>query len=147
MSNCCDNICDERGGDKKQRRVLWATLWINALMFVLLLAAALWGKTAALFADCFDLHHILCRILWRACVRSSCLPATNLVARICRIQRRAYACPILSDTCLCRIQLLVHRGFRCMSQDLFACLRQNHCVEQKKKRWWHNVKTCATETC
>ena len=54
MPGCCDADHYAGGVDRRQRRVLWIVLTINAVMFVVLMAAALWGKTAALFADSFD---------------------------------------------------------------------------------------------
>lgn len=54
MSGCCDTDHYAEEIDRRQRRVLWTVLAINAVMFAVLMTAALWGKTAALFADSFD---------------------------------------------------------------------------------------------
>lgn len=54
MANCCDMECEVTAVNPAQRRALAAVLAINAVMFVVLVAGALWGRTVALFADSFD---------------------------------------------------------------------------------------------
>lgn len=54
MAECCDHTVDTGAVNRKQRRALWIVLFINAVMFMVLIAAAVYGKTVSLFADSFD---------------------------------------------------------------------------------------------
>ena len=54
MSDCCDGDCCAAGLQKRQRGTLWAVLGINAVMFFVIVAAALYGKSAALLSDSLD---------------------------------------------------------------------------------------------
>ncbi len=54
MSGCCDNNCSIDALRERQRGTLLIVLAINALMFVVIAAAALYGNTTALLADSLD---------------------------------------------------------------------------------------------
>ncbi len=54
MSGCCDNNCSVDALREKQRGTLRAVLAINAVMFVVIVLAALYGNSAALLADSLD---------------------------------------------------------------------------------------------
>lgn len=54
MSGCCDNECSVDALRNRQRGTLLVVLGINAVMFVVIVGAALYGNSAALFADSFD---------------------------------------------------------------------------------------------
>lgn len=54
MSGCCDNNCSIDALHERQRGTLRAVLVINAVMFVVIAVAALYGNTAALLADSLD---------------------------------------------------------------------------------------------
>lgn len=54
MGSCCDNSCAVDALHGKQRSTLIKVLWINAIMFVAILAAAFYGKSAALLSDSLD---------------------------------------------------------------------------------------------
>jgi len=54
MSACCDNGCSADALQKRQRGTLRAVLGINAVMFIVIAAAAFYGKSAALLADSLD---------------------------------------------------------------------------------------------
>lgn len=55
MAACSDKDCFEGAANNRaQRRILWVVLVINAVMFMAMLLAALWGDSSALFADSFD---------------------------------------------------------------------------------------------
>ena len=54
MSGCCDNSCSADALQERQRSTLLAVLAINAVMFVVIATAALYGRSTALFADSFD---------------------------------------------------------------------------------------------
>jgi Co/Zn/Cd efflux system component len=55
-ADCCDhrNVADPHRGNPAYRRVLWAVLAINALMFVVEIGAGLAAGSAALQADALD---------------------------------------------------------------------------------------------
>jgi Co/Zn/Cd efflux system component len=54
MSGCCNNDCSLERLRERQRGTLQIVLAINALMFLVILAAALYGKSSALLADSLD---------------------------------------------------------------------------------------------
>jgi len=54
MSGCCDNDCTIEGLQQRQRGTLRAVLLINALMFIVIAAAALVGHSSALLSDSLD---------------------------------------------------------------------------------------------
>ena len=54
MKDGCDDDCCAAGLQKRQRGTLWAVLGINAVMFFVIVAAALYGKSAALLSDSLD---------------------------------------------------------------------------------------------
>ena len=54
MSGCCDNDCSVEALHTRQRATLRIVLAINALMFVIVGAAALLGQSSALLADSLD---------------------------------------------------------------------------------------------
>ncbi|MGD2118439.1 MAG: cation transporter [Chromatiales bacterium] len=54
MSGCCDNNCSIDALHQRQRGTLQAVLVINAVMFLVIVAAALYGNSSALLADSLD---------------------------------------------------------------------------------------------
>ena len=54
MGSCCDNNCSVNALRERQRGTLRAVLAINAVMFVVIVLAALYGNSAALLADSLD---------------------------------------------------------------------------------------------
>lgn len=54
MSGCCDNNCSVDALRERQRGTLQIVLGINAVMFVVIVAAALYGNSTALLADSLD---------------------------------------------------------------------------------------------
>lgn len=54
MSGCCDDDCVLDVRQEKQRRTLHRVLGINAVMFALIMAAALYADSTALLADSLD---------------------------------------------------------------------------------------------
>jgi Co/Zn/Cd efflux system component len=54
MSGCCDHNCSGELLQERQRGTLRAVLGINAVMFLVILAAALYGRSSALMADSLD---------------------------------------------------------------------------------------------
>ena len=54
MSGCCDNSCSIDRLRERQRGTLHVVLGINAVMFLVIVAAALYGKSTALLADSLD---------------------------------------------------------------------------------------------
>lgn len=54
MSGCCDTSCAVEAQGARQRSTLRAVLGINAVMFVAVLAAALYASSSALLADSLD---------------------------------------------------------------------------------------------
>lgn len=54
MSGCCDNDCSLDVLRERQRGTLLAVLAINAVMFLVILVAALYGNSTALLADSLD---------------------------------------------------------------------------------------------
>jgi len=51
---CGDNSCSVDVRNERQRSTLVKVLWINAIMFVVIAAAALYGDSTALFSDSLD---------------------------------------------------------------------------------------------
>jgi len=54
MSGCCDNNCAVDAASNRQRKTLRIVLGINAVMFLVIAAAALYGRSTALLADSLD---------------------------------------------------------------------------------------------
>ena len=54
MRDCHDNNCAVNALRERQRGTLQIVLGINAVMFLLILVAALYGKSTALLADSLD---------------------------------------------------------------------------------------------
>jgi len=54
MSGCCDDNCSIEALRERQRGTLQAVLGINAVMFLVIVAAALYGRSTALLADSLD---------------------------------------------------------------------------------------------
>ena len=55
MSGCCDGGCSENAlQEKRQRGTLKIVLVINAIMFLMIAGAAIYGRSTALLANSFD---------------------------------------------------------------------------------------------
>jgi Co/Zn/Cd efflux system component len=54
MAGCYEEDCALDAGQSQQRRTLWIVLAINAIMFVVVMAAALRGQSTALLTDSLD---------------------------------------------------------------------------------------------
>ena len=54
MSGCCGNDCSVDALRERQRGTLQAILGINAIMFLIIVGAALYGRSTALLADSID---------------------------------------------------------------------------------------------
>lgn len=54
MSGCCNQDCSLERLHERQRGTLQAVLGINAVMFLVIVAAAFYGKSSALLADSLD---------------------------------------------------------------------------------------------
>ncbi|MAT51228.1 MAG: cation transporter [Porticoccaceae bacterium] len=54
MGGCCDNDCSIEALRERQRGTLQMVLGINAVMFLVIVAAALYGQSTALLADSLD---------------------------------------------------------------------------------------------
>lgn len=54
MKSCCESGCAAESLRERQRGTLVRVLWINAIMFVAIVAAALYGKSTALLSDSLD---------------------------------------------------------------------------------------------
>lgn len=54
MSGCCDNSCPLDQTNGRQSRTIRIVLVINAVMFFVIVAAALYGKSTSLLADSLD---------------------------------------------------------------------------------------------
>jgi Co/Zn/Cd efflux system component len=54
MTGCCDNDCSIDALRERQRGTLQIVLGINAVMFLVIVVAALYGNSSALLADSFD---------------------------------------------------------------------------------------------
>ena len=54
MGSCCENNCAVEALRESQRSTLIKVLWINAIMFIAIAAAAFYGKSTALLSDSLD---------------------------------------------------------------------------------------------
>jgi len=54
MSGCCDNDCAVDAVSGRQRKTLRVVLGINAVMFLVIAVAAVYGRSTALLADSLD---------------------------------------------------------------------------------------------
>jgi Co/Zn/Cd efflux system component len=54
VASCCDNNCAVEALQERQRGTLVKVLWINAIMFIAIAAAAFYGKSTALLSDSLD---------------------------------------------------------------------------------------------
>jgi Co/Zn/Cd efflux system component len=54
MSDCCNNDCSVEALREKQRGTLQSVLGINAVLFLVILVAALYARSTALLADSLD---------------------------------------------------------------------------------------------
>ena len=56
MTNCCEHACEATApaGDPRWRRVLWAALAINAVMFAVEIGGSVLADSSALLADAVD---------------------------------------------------------------------------------------------
>lgn len=54
MGGCCESDCSLDGLRERQRGTLLSVLGINAVMFMIIIAAALYGRSTALLADSLD---------------------------------------------------------------------------------------------
>ena len=54
MASCCENNCIVDALRERQRGTLIKVLWINAVMFVAIAAAAFYGRSTALLSDSLD---------------------------------------------------------------------------------------------
>jgi Co/Zn/Cd efflux system component len=52
--SCCENNCAVEALRTRQKGTLVKVLWINAVMFLVIAGAALWGKSTALLSDSLD---------------------------------------------------------------------------------------------
>lgn len=54
MDDCCDSVCETPDPGPAQKRALTAVLWINALLFVAVLIAALIASSSSLLSGSID---------------------------------------------------------------------------------------------
>lgn len=54
MGSCCENNCAVEALHAGQRSTLIKVLWVNAIMFIVIAAAAVYGKSTALLSDSLD---------------------------------------------------------------------------------------------
>lgn len=54
MGSCCDNNCKLDALRARQKGTLTQVLWINAVMFLVIVAAAFYGNSTALLSDSLD---------------------------------------------------------------------------------------------
>ncbi|KPK53998.1 MAG: cation transporter [Gammaproteobacteria bacterium] len=54
MKSCCESGCAAESLRDRQRGTLVKVLWINAVMFVAIVGAAIYGKSTALLSDSLD---------------------------------------------------------------------------------------------
>jgi Co/Zn/Cd efflux system component len=54
VGTCCDNDCAVEALRESQRSTLVKVLWINAVMFIAIATAAIYGKSTALLSDSLD---------------------------------------------------------------------------------------------
>ena len=54
MSGCCEDSCAVEALHSRQRKTLYIVLGVNAVMFLVIVAAAFYGRSTALLADSLD---------------------------------------------------------------------------------------------
>jgi Co/Zn/Cd efflux system component len=54
VGSCCEDNCAVEALRSRQKSTLIKVLWINAVMFIVIAAAALYGKSTALLSDSLD---------------------------------------------------------------------------------------------
>ena len=54
MASCCDDVCSVEVVQGKQRKTLKIVLAINLVMFVVVVAASVYGRSTSLLAESFD---------------------------------------------------------------------------------------------
>jgi len=54
VGSCCENNCTVEALHERQRGTLVKVLWINAIMFIVIVVAAFYGKSTALLSDSLD---------------------------------------------------------------------------------------------
>lgn len=54
MGSCCDNDCSLDRLQERQRGTLWVVLGVNAVMFIVIVIAAFYGRSSALLSDSLD---------------------------------------------------------------------------------------------
>lgn len=54
MKSCCENNCAVEALRERQRSTLITVLWINAVMFAVMVAASFYGRSTALLSDSLD---------------------------------------------------------------------------------------------
>jgi Co/Zn/Cd efflux system component len=54
MSGCCNQGCELDGLRQRQRGTLWIVLGVNAVMFVVIVSATIYGDSSALLSDSLD---------------------------------------------------------------------------------------------
>lgn len=54
MGSCCENNCTVEALHERQRGTLIKVLWINAVMFIVIAVAAIYGNSTALLSDSLD---------------------------------------------------------------------------------------------
>lgn len=54
MAGCCESGCEIETKSRSQRVTLWIALFINFLMFFVLVLGSIWGNTISLYAESFD---------------------------------------------------------------------------------------------
>jgi len=54
MGSCCEDSCAIEALQEKQKGTLVKVLWVNAIMFLAVMAAALYGGSTALLSDSLD---------------------------------------------------------------------------------------------
>ena len=72
MSGCCETGCAADALREKQRGTLQAVLAINAVMFVVILVAAQYARSTALFADSLQVSPLPGRLSTN-CLTLTCL--------------------------------------------------------------------------
>lgn len=54
MGSCCDNACFLDRLQERQRGTLWVVLGVNAVMFIVIVIGAFYGRSSALLSDSLD---------------------------------------------------------------------------------------------
>ena len=54
MGSCCDNDCSLDRLQERQRGTLWVVLGVNAVMFIVIVIGAFYGRSSALLSDSLD---------------------------------------------------------------------------------------------